>query len=136
MTEDGADVRRIPVVEERARIRTEVSETVGAHVRLDIDTHEAPVSETLRTETVSVERIPIDRIVLGAPEQRTEGSVTIIPVVEEVVIRAFRIIEEVRLTVEAETHEHSETVRLRRQTAIVTGGDDGTGEDFPASQKG
>ena len=114
---------RVPLAEERLRVDRTAVERVGARVRLRTDTTEVPVSETLRTERVSVERVPVDRVVLDAPRVREEDGVTVVPVVEEVLVRAFRITEEVRLTVEADTRTHEETVALRRQTATVEEGD-------------
>lgn len=114
---------RIPVAEERVEISKRVVEGVGARVALRTEAHEVAVSEALRDETVSVDRVPVDRIVFDAPEPRQEDGVTIVPVVEEVLVRAFRVVEEVRLTVEAGTRRHEETVTLRRQTAeVVEGG--------------
>ena len=77
------------------------------------------VSEALRSERVEVERVPVDRIVADPPEPRVEDGVTIIPVVEEILVRQFRIVEEVRIVSHADTVDHSETVTLRRQEAVV-----------------
>jgi stress response protein YsnF len=65
--------------------------------------------------------VPIDRLVDVAPAIRTEGDVTIIPVVEEILVVETKLVlkEEVhiRRTLTKETVEQS--VTLRKQRAIV-----------------
>jgi hypothetical protein len=59
-----------------------------------------PVDEPLFVEDVSVERVPINRIIDGPMDTRREGDVTIIPVIEEVftVQKRLMLREEVRVT--------------------------------------
>ncbi len=122
--DDDLVAMRIPVGRERIVVSKTEVERVAARVSLRTHVEDVPVSETLRTERVEIERIPLDRIVAEPPAPRVEDGVTIIPVVEEVLVRQFRIIEEVRIVSHAETAEHTETVTLRRQEAVV--------EDAPA----
>ena len=127
------DVLRVEVGQERVVVRKAEVERVA---RVALRTHEedVSVSETLRSERVDVERVPVDRIVADPPAQRVEDGVTIVPVVEEVLVRQFRIVEEVRITSRTETTEHVETVTLRRQEAIVEADPDGAAAtDDPGS---
>jgi stress response protein YsnF len=119
----GRDARegvlRIPVGAERVVVGKAEVERVGARVSVRTETAKVPVSEELRTETVEVERVPVDRIVAEPPAARVEDGITIVPVVEEVLVRQFRIVEEVRLIPRVGTTVHEETVTLRRQEAVV-----------------
>uniref|UniRef100_UPI002625B84A hypothetical protein n=1 Tax=uncultured Jannaschia sp. TaxID=293347 RepID=UPI002625B84A len=62
---------------------------------------------------------------------REEGDVTIIPIVEEVMVRRYRIVEELHLRRRSETVEVEETVTLRRQDVQIDTADPGI--DTPAS---
>lgn len=58
------------------------------------------VDEPLFSDDVSVERVPVNRIIDGPMDTRHEGDTTIIPVLEEVVTVQKRLLlrEEVRIT--------------------------------------
>ena len=117
--EAGPDALRVAVGRERVVVGKVDVERVGARVSVRTETVDVPVSEELRTESVEVERVPVDRIVAEPPGARVEDGITIVPVVEEVLVRQFRIVEEVRLVPRVETTVHEETVTLRRQEAVV-----------------
>jgi stress response protein YsnF len=67
-------------------------------------------------------RVPIDREIDTVPEVRTDGEVTIIPVVEERVVLTKRLI--LREEIHVRRHRSVETVQvpvsLRRQEVVVT----------------
>ena len=127
----GTDEVVIPVGHERAVIEKSEIESVEALVRLRTYVEETSVVETLRVESVRIERVPMDRILSEAPVQRVEGDVTIVPVVEEVLVKQFRLVEEIRIVRHHETDEFAETVMLRRQEAIVEGVSRGSQDDEP-----
>ena len=110
---------RVSIGHERVVVRKSEVERIAARIALRTHQTDVPVAETLKTEHVDIERVPMDRIVAEPPIQRVEHGVTIVPVVEEVLVRQFRIVEEVRITSRTETTEHSETMTLRRQEVIV-----------------
>ena len=118
---------RVELAEERLRVDKRVVERVGARIRLRTEEEEVPYSETLRQETVSVERVASGAIVDEAPQTRTEGNTMIVPVVEEVLVKRYRIVEELRISSVAEDVEVSDTVTLRRQTATIDEGDPSEG---------
>ena len=126
-TERLADAgeRVIPLAKERARVDVRASERTAATIRLRTREEEVPVAQTLRRERVEIERVPVDRLVDEPPAAREEGDVTVIPIVEEVLVKRFRVIEEVRLARRTETVEVNETVTLRRQEASVEEGPSG-----------
>ncbi|WP_299843183.1 DUF2382 domain-containing protein [uncultured Jannaschia sp.] len=109
----------VPIAQERLKVSRQETERVAATIRLRTREEEVPVRETLRREQVDVERLPVDRIVDEPPAIREEGDVTIIPIVEEVMVRRFRIVEELHVRRRSETVEVEEIVTLRRQDVQI-----------------
>ena len=126
-----SDEVRISVAEERLVVSKREVEETAAQIRTRTVTNDVDVTESLRTERVEIERVPMDRTVATAPETRVEGGVTIIPVVEEVLVVQYRIVEEVRIKLHVETRDHEETVALRRQEVIV---DTSTGSEISGTE--
>ena len=111
----------IPLAEEVAAVSVRRVTTGRVEVRTLTDTFEETVRATLGQETVEVTRVPIDRQVETAPAIRTEGDVTIVPVLEEILVVEKRLVlkEEIHIRRITRT-EHIETpVTLRRQRAVV-----------------
>jgi stress response protein YsnF len=85
------------------------------------------VQQELDTAHVSVTRIPINRIVDQAPASRTEGDLTIVPVLEEVLVVETKLLlrEEVhiRRTLTKDTVQQSVTLRKQRAVIEEPGGD-------------
>jgi stress response protein YsnF len=111
----------IPVVEETVTVGKRQVVTGHVRVRTVTDTVEELAHAAVQREDVEVTRVPIDKVVETAPEIRTEGDVTIVPVLEEVLVVEKRLVlkEElhIRRRVEHETVEVP--VTLRKQRAIV-----------------
>ena len=125
--EGGHEETVLPIVEERARI--EAQDRVVGRVRVRTVTREEDVelAETLRSSRVEVERVPVDAFVDEAPQMREEDGVTIIPVLEEVLVRRLVLREEIRIRHVAEEREVRETVTLRTQEPVIERDpDDGT----------
>ena len=70
---------------------------------------------------VDVKRVKIDKLVDRVPATRTEGDVTIVPVVEEVLVVEKRLMlkEELHIRTHTETTTIEQPVTLRRQRATV-----------------
>ena len=66
--------------------------------------------------------VTVDEDGLTAEDRETVEALR--PIVEEVLVKRFRVIEEIRLRPRLEQHVVEETVQLRRQVATV---DDGPG---------
>lgn len=118
LAEEVLTVGKRQVVTGRVRVRTE-TETVETMARAELE-----------GETVEVTRVPCDRYVDEAPPVRTEGEVTILPVVEEVLVVETRLLlkEEIHLR-RTKTREQVEIpVTLRRQHAVVERIDPVTGD--------
>lgn len=108
----------VPVAVEELRVgKRTVERTVRLHKR--VRTESVPVEADLQTERVTVERVPVDRIVEVAPVPYRDGDAWVYPVVEEelVVVRRLRVREEVRVT-HTSTVERSVTHVERRVEEI------------------
>jgi stress response protein YsnF len=114
----------LPLVEEGIRVTTREGTPVRVRVRTVTETVDDFVRQELLGQRVEVERVPLDRMIdpgAPAPQVRTEGNVTILPVLEEVLVVEKRLVlkEELRIT-RHETKEVAETpVTIRKQRAVV-----------------
>ncbi len=113
-----SDDLRIPVIEEQAHVTKRVADTEHVRVSTTAVEDEVMVRDAVRQQQVEVTRIAIGREVAEAPLTRTEGDVTIVPVVEErlVVEKRLFLVEEVhlRLTTRIEQVEMPTTLRRTR----------------------
>jgi stress response protein YsnF len=111
----------IPIAEETAIVGKRQVVTGRVRVQTVTDTLEELARADVRRETVEVTRVPVDRMVEAAPEIRTEGDVTIVPVVEEVLVVEKRLVlkEELHIRRRVETETRELPVTLRKQRAIV-----------------
>lgn len=107
-------------MEERLRVEKQTVETGRVRVETRVVTESQPVHEVLKTETVRVEHVPVDRLVDDLPPVRTEGDRTIIPVVEEVLVKRIRVIEEIHLVRERSHAPVDDMVSLQRTEVDVT----------------
>ena len=117
----------VPVLEEQAFLDKHVVTTGRVRVVTHSETVEQLAEATLHGESVEVTRVPIDRPVTGeVPQLRTEGGVTIVPVLEEVLVVEKRLVlkEEIHLCKRETTEQVEVPVSLRRQTAKVERSDD------------
>jgi len=117
----------LPLVEEEARIEKRLVSTGKVRIRTHVETVEENVQGDLETEEVEVTRVPVDRVVTEAPQVRTEGEVTIVPVLEEVLFVEKRLVlkEELHIRRHVTTETVDVPVTLRRERASVEreGGD-------------
>jgi len=111
----------VPLVEETVSIGRDevVTDRIRVHTRTEAEQHlvEAELSE----DHVEITRVPVDRVVDAPPSIRTEGDVTIIPVLEEVAVVETRLVlrEELHIRRKTEQRTVSVPVTLRRQTAEI-----------------
>jgi stress response protein YsnF len=111
----------IPLIEETATVAKRQVVTGRARVQTLTDTVEELARADLRRETVEVTRVLIDRMIETAPEVRTEGDVTILPVVEEVLVVEKRLVlkEELHIRRRVMTETAEVPVTRRKQRAVV-----------------
>ena len=118
---DDPDSPFLPVAEERLTVSARREVTGRVRVLVETLTEDVPVRAELQGERVEVTRVPIGREIAERPDIRTEGPVTILPVVEEILIveRRLMLREEIHLRRVAEVEAIDTTVPLRRQTVRV-----------------
>jgi stress response protein YsnF len=111
----------IPLVEESASIGTREVVTGRVRVQTVTDTIEELAHADVRLGTVEVMRVPIDKQVDVAPEIRTEGDVTIVPVLEEVLVVEKHLVlkEELHIRRHVTTEAVEVPVTLRKQRAVI-----------------
>lgn len=89
---DEQEVAAIPLVEERVNIAKREVETGRLKIHVTVEERQDEVAVDLASEDVEVERVPVNKAVSQLPSVRLEGSTTIIPVVEEVVVVEKRLV--------------------------------------------
>ncbi len=112
----------IPIVEERVHLEKRVREGRTVSVRAHTVAETVRLAAPFARERVTIERVPVDRQVNGVPPMRTEGDLTIIPVVEERprIVMDLVLIEEIHLRRTREEGENEIEVERRRTEIDVT----------------
>ena len=112
----------VPLLTEEIVLSRRKVETAVIRVATVTRTRDQVVAEPLTHERIEVEHVPVGRFVESAPPVREDGDVTIMPVMEEVIVTERRLFlkEEVHIRRIRTTGQHTETVRLREQQAVVT----------------
>ena len=110
----------IPVIEERLmvdKLERETKLRVSKTVSERTETVEVPLEHT----EVEVKRVAVGQPLDAPASIRTEGNVTIVPVMEErlVVTKQLFLVEEVHLVKQTLSETHSETVSLREEHVTV-----------------
>lgn len=108
-----SDDLRIPIVEETAHVYKRAGTTDRVTVRTGVEELTTTVDQELLRGEVTVRRVPVDRAIDAAPAVRTEGDVTIVPVVEE------RLIVRKQLFLVEELHLSRATVRERVEVPVT-----------------
>ena len=110
-----------PLAEEQLSAGRRSVETDRVRVRTVADEHDVLVEEVLRTGSLDVTRVKVDREVAEAPTPYRDGNTLIIPIVEErlVVEKRLFVVEEVRVTGSSHEEAVSVPVSLRRMRAVV-----------------
>lgn len=111
----------LALVEETPAVSKREVVTGQVRVSTRTETYDDVAEVSLDRNVVEVSRVAVDRVVDEAPQVRTEGDVTIVPVVEErfVVVKQLFLKEELHIRHRVETDAQRVPVRLRRQTAVV-----------------
>jgi stress response protein YsnF len=124
------DPTTLPVAEERLIVGTRARVTGRVRARTETEVLETVARAELAGVAVEVTRVPVGRQVDAVPPPRTEGDVTILPVLEEVLVVETRLIlrEEIHLRRRATRETAEIPVTLRRQRAVVERVDPVTGE--------
>jgi len=123
---DEQEVAAIPLVEERVKIAKREVETGRLKIHVTVEERQDDVAVDLASEEVEIERVPVNKAVSTLPSVRLEGSTTIIPVVEEVVVVEKRlvVVEEIHVRRKSTSETRRIPVTLRsEQVRIDRSGD-------------
>jgi stress response protein YsnF len=118
---DVPGIGKLPLTEEQVHIEKRQVTTGKVRVQTMVDVSDELVTQELTAERVAVSRVPVNRYVEVAPQIRTEGELTIIPVLEEVLVveRKLLLKEEIHIQRTVTTELVTETVPVRKQRAVV-----------------
>ena len=113
--------KAVPLLEEELRVDKRSVATGKVRVRSVVDNIEEVARAALTEDRVEVTRVPLNCEVNAAPSVRTEGEVTIVPVMEEVLVVEKRLVLKEELHIRRRvTHENVEVpVTLRKQRAVI-----------------
>lgn len=111
----------LPVVKEELKVGKRAVETDTVRVSTRPHEREEEVDLPLRRDEVDIERVPVNKVVDAWVPVRTEGDVTIIPVLEETMVVEKRLMlkEEVRVRLKTREIHRTERVRLRGEDVVV-----------------
>jgi stress response protein YsnF len=115
---------RLPVVEEELVIDKHVSEVGRVRVHKQVEEYLALHATPLTYQEVSIERVPVDRVVSQMASPYWDGDVLVVPVVEEEVVevlvrKALVLKEELRISRQTRERETVVEVPLRREHVHV-----------------
>ena len=107
----------IPVAREELTVDKRTVETGRVVVRKTVTSESQKVEVPLAHDEVDIERVAVDRIVEEPPQQRYEGGVLVIPVLEEVVVvkKQWVLKEELRVRKRSVQNRHEQSVELRTE---------------------
>lgn len=110
---------RIPLAAERVLVGTRVRRTGVVRVSTRVERRTTVVDPPLRRQRIEIRRRRVDRFVDRPPDVRREGDTLIVPIVEEVVVRRLKVVEEVAITLRRSIERRPQRVELRRERAVV-----------------
>jgi uncharacterized protein (TIGR02271 family) len=115
------EVAAIPLVEERVSIAKREVETGRYRIRVRVEERQEMVPAELSHDEVEIERVPMNRTLTALPSVRLEGSTTVIPVVEEVVVveKKLVLVEEIHVRRKSEVRTEQVPVTLRSEQAEI-----------------
>ncbi len=89
----------IPLVTETLEVKKRDVAAGTVTVRTIVEEVTEALQDAVTRQTVTVERVPVGRMVEAAPTMRVEGDTTIVPVIEErlVMMRQLFLIEEIHV---------------------------------------
>jgi uncharacterized protein (TIGR02271 family) len=112
------EVAAIPLVEERVLVAKRQVESGRVRIHVTVDERQETVTEELARDEVEIERVPRNVRLAEMPHVRLEGTTTIVPVVEEVLVvdKALMLVEEIhiRRKTAADLREIPVTIRSER----------------------
>ena len=111
----------VPLIAETLTVGKRTVVTGGVRLTKRVSEHEETVDVPLLRQEVHVERIPVNQMVIQAPEARYEGDTWIVPILEEVLVVEKRLMlkEEIHITrSQTEVHEPQQVTVRTEDVAI------------------
>ena len=108
----------IPVIEEQMLVDKKTIETGKVIISKKVEERNEMITVSLLRENYTVEHITVDKLVDETPIIRYEGDTTIIPVIQEVMVKRILLVEEIRIT--KNTTETSEPQQMILRKEVVT----------------
>lgn len=111
----------VPIVEEQLDVGTRTVRGRTVRVTTTPVTEQQRVSEPVMREDITVERMPIGRVVDSVPDIREEGDLTVIPVVEEriTVSKELVLTEEIHIRRSCREVLDEQVVEVRRTSVDI-----------------
>ena len=110
----------VPVIEEQLHVDTQTSVTGVVRINKKVTSETVKVEAPYTQENVNIERIFINEYVDEIPPAvRHEGNTMIISVLQEVLVKKTRLVEEVRITKSTEVFSNTESITLRTESVEV-----------------
>jgi len=115
------EVAAIPLVEERVSVTKREVETGRYRIRVAVEERQETIPVELSHDEVEIERVPVNRTVTQLPSVRLEGSTTVIPVVEEVVVveKKLVLVEEIHVRRRGAVQTEQIPVTIRSERAEI-----------------
>ena len=131
------EVAAIPLVEERITVGKQSVESGRVRVRVEVDRREEKVAQELVHDEVDIERVPKNIPLTELPSVRLEGTTTIIPVVEEVLVveKQLMLVEEIHLHKRTVSQTTDVPIVIRSERAIIDDADAGAQQPARASEE-
>jgi uncharacterized protein (TIGR02271 family) len=111
----------VPLVSEELRLEKRETSTGKVRVQTVVETVDELARATLEEDSLDLKRVPVGKEVVEPPAIRTEGDVTIIPIVEErmIVEKRLVLVEEVHIRRTTSARVVEMPVTLRKQKAVI-----------------
>ena len=111
----------VPLASEELRVEKRETSTGKVRVQTLVETADELARATVEEESLDVQRVPVGKVVAEPPGIRTEGDVTIIPVLKETMIVEKRLVlvEEVHIRRTTTSRVVEMPVTLRKQKALI-----------------
>ena len=111
----------VPLASEELRVEKRETSTGKVRVQTVVETVDELARATVEEESLDVQRVPVGKVVAEPPGIRTEGDVTIIPVLKETMIVEKRLVlvEEVHIRRTTSSRVVEMPVTLRKQKAVI-----------------
>lgn len=121
LVETNELVAVIPVMQESIRVEKREFESGKVVVHKTVTERDEAVEVLLRQQDLSVERVPVGRVVQEAPQTRQEGDTLIVPILEEVLVVEKRLVlkEELHIRKRSSERVEQQTVRLRSENVEI-----------------